>query len=115
MSELLQQLNMGKSTTFTGTTGGRRVELGPDGPPYWSVKKIVVKTNRPGLSPVPSCIVYLDTEDDNGLVGSTYDGSRDESAEDIDMQRGQKLIALWTGGQAGDRGTLSVYGKKGVR
>lgn len=95
--------------------GDGRLELGPDsGPPYWNVTKVNVYTDRPGLAPVPSCAVYLDTEDDNGRQDATYDGSKDAMECDIDVQRGQHLIAVWSGGQAGDRATMSVTGWKDV-
>ena len=99
-----------------GASGSGRLELGPadrPGSPYWTVKRVVVGTNRPGLAPVPSMALYLDSEDESGLQDVTYDGSRDSSEVDIDMQRGQRLIAVWSGGQAGDRAFLSVTGWKG--
>lgn len=110
-----QTLNTSDTVTL-GASGSGRLELGPDtGPPYWNVVKLVVKTSRPGQAPVPACSVYLDSEDDNGLQDATYDGSRDASDVDIDVQRGQHLIAVWTGGQAGDVATLSVSGWKDVQ
>jgi hypothetical protein len=97
--------------TVLDASGAGRVELGPDrGAPYWNVTKLVVTTSRPGQAPVPSCAVYVDTEDANGLQDTTYDGSRDATEADIDLQRGQHLIAVWSGGQAGDTATLSVTG-----
>lgn len=101
--------------TVLGADGSGRVELGPDsGPPYWTVTKVNVFTDRPGLAPVPQCSVYLDSEDASGLQDSTYDGSKDATEMDVDVQRGQHLIAVWTGGQAGDRATLSVTGWTGT-
>lgn len=110
MSSRRQTLNASDDTTLDANGQGR-VELGPDtGPPYWNVTKYVVTTNRPGLAPVPQCSVYVDSEDSRGLQDTTYDGSKDASEADIDLQRGQHLIAVWTGGQAGDKATLSVTG-----
>lgn len=107
-------LNTSARTTLDAAGAGR-VELGPDsGPPYWNVTKVVVTTDRPGQAPVPECSVYLDAEDANGLQDSTYDGSRDATDVDIDVQRGQHLIAVWSGGQAGDVATLSVTGWTGA-
>lgn len=115
MSERRQQLNVAQRVTL-GASGGGRLELGPDtGPPYWSVLRMVVKTSRPGVAPVPRCAVYLDTEDDNGLQDITYDGSYDVSDVDIELQRGQHLIAVWAGGQSGDVATLSLSGWKESR
>lgn len=110
-----QTLNTGATVTL-GASGGGRLELGPadrPGSPYWNVTRVVVTTTRPGQAPVPSMSLYLDSEDGSGLVDSTYDGSRDSSDVDIDMQRGQRLIAVWSGGQAGDVATLSITGWKG--
>lgn len=109
-----QMFNTSAHVTL-GASGSGRLELGPDnGPPYWNVTKVVVLTSRPGLAPVPQCSVYLDAEDTNGLLDSTYDGSKDATDVDVDVQRGQHLIAVWTGGQAGDVATLSVTGWQGV-
>jgi hypothetical protein len=105
-------LNEAGSTTLDASGGGR-VELGPDsGAPYWNVTKMMVSTNRPGQAPIPKCFVYLDEESQRGKQGSTYDGSNDESDCDVDLTRGQHLIAVWTGGQPGDRASLSVTGWK---
>ncbi len=110
-----QALNTSARVTLDASGDGR-LELGPDqGPPYWNVTKLVVMTDRPGLAPVPQASVYLDAEDSNGLVDSTYDGSKDSTDVDIDLQRGQHLIAVWSGGQAGDTATLSVTGWTAVR
>lgn len=105
-----QALNRSGSTVLDASGAGR-VELGPDtGPPYWNVTRFLVKTSRPGQAPVPECSVYVDSEDDEHEQDSTYDGSKDRSDGDIDLVRGQHLIAVWRGGQAGDVATLSVTG-----
>lgn len=110
-----QQLNA-SARSVVGGDGRARVELGPDsGPPYWTVTKVVVGTSRPGKAPVPTLDLYLDTEDSNGWQDTTYDGSRDASDVDIDIQRGQHLIAIWSGGEPGDIVTLSVSGRKDVK
>lgn len=110
-----RQLLNRAADTVLDAAGGGRVELGPDnGPPYWTVTKVNVSTDRPGLAPVPQCSVYLDSEDKSGLQDSTYDGSKDATEVDIDVQRGQHLIAVWSGGQAGDTATLSVTGWVGT-
>jgi hypothetical protein len=100
-------------TAVLDSTGGARVELGPDtGPPYWRVTRVVVRTSRPGQAPVPQLSLYLDSEDATGLLDVTYDGSQDASDVDVELQRGQHLIAVWSGGQEGDEATLSVTGTK---
>lgn len=115
MTDRRQPFNTSARVTLDASGGGR-AELGPDnGPPYWNITKYVVKTSRPGQAPVPQCSVYVDSEDDNGLQDTTYDGSKDASDADIDLQRGQHLIGVWSGGQAGDIATLSVTGWMEVR
>lgn len=115
MASERQALNVSASTVLNASGGGR-VELGPDrGVPYWNVTKYLVKTSRPGLAPVPACSVYVDFEDPDHEQDSTYDGSKDASDADIDLSRGQHIIAVWSGGQAGDTATLSLTGWKGER
>ncbi|MFF8495217.1 hypothetical protein ACF06O_30830 [Streptomyces albidoflavus] len=105
-----QQLQAAARTVLDADGNGR-LELGPTtGPPYWTITRVVVATDRPGLAPVPSMALYLDAEDARGLLDVTYDGSRDASDVDLEMQRGQRLIGVWTGGQPGDTATLSVTG-----
>jgi hypothetical protein len=115
MSPQRQALNVAKSVTLAlagGVVTGT-LEIGPDdGAPFWNVTKMLVKTSRQGKAPIPSCTVYLDETTDRGSQGSTYDGSRDESDCDVDVRRGQHLIAVWIGGQAGDIATLSLTGWK---
>lgn len=110
-----QALNVSASTTLDASGNGR-VELGPDrGVPYWNVTKYLVKTDRPGQAPIPECSVYVDFEDSDHEQDSTYDGSKDASECDIDLSRGQHVIAVWSGGQSGDRATLSLAGWKESR
>ena len=106
-------LNVARHTTLATVAGvvTGTVELGPDdGAPFWNVTKMMVFTSRPGVAPIPRCTVYLDEQSSRGRQGSTYDGSDDESDCDIDVSRGQHLVAVWTGGQVGDTATLSLTG-----
>jgi hypothetical protein len=104
-------LNKG-TTVVLGATGAGTVSLGPTvGPPHWRVTRVAVRTSRPGLKPVPAFTLYVDSADANGLVDSTYDGSSDASDVDLRLIKGQQLIGQWTGGQAGDVATMSVYGE----
>jgi hypothetical protein len=105
-------LNTGASVTLNASGAGT-VTLGPNtGPPVWRVTKITVSTSRIGQPPVPNCTIYLGPATPNNQVANTYDGSFDESAEDILVTRGQVLTAVWAGGQSGDVATLSVYGER---
>lgn len=104
-------LNKGASAQLDATGAGR-VTLGPtNGPPTWRVTRVAVRTSRPGLRPVPAFALYLDSEDANGLIDQTYDGSADTTDLDVRVFKGSRLIGVWTGGQAGDTATMSVYGE----
>jgi hypothetical protein len=106
-------------TVTLALTGGRvtgQVALGPDaqrGPAVWDVATIIFKTSRPGLAPVPRIEVYLD---DTGNAGQlqflSYDGSFGNAGGNCRVTRGQRLIAVWTGGTAGDVGSFTVTGTK---
>jgi len=106
------------ATVTAAADGSARAELGPDsakGPARWNVTRVAVVNTaaaRRGRPPIPSCNVYVDTEDLGSLIDGTYDGSFDFTDVDVELGRGQSLIAVWAGAQAGDRLTLSVTGWK---
>jgi hypothetical protein len=94
-------------------TGSGQVQLGPDsGPANWSVSSVVRQTNRPGQSPVPRVQLYLDTVDPQNSLGVSYDGSFGTFVGEQTLSRGQHLLVVWTGGQAGDRAAATVNGEK---
>lgn len=94
-------------------TGSGQVSLGPSsGPPDWLVTTVITQTDRPGQAPVPRVQLYLDTVDPQNSLGIGYDGSFGQFVGDQRLSRGQYLIAVWTGGQAGDRATATVNGEK---
>jgi len=94
-------------------TGGGQVVLGPDaGPAYWRVTSVITQTDRPGLAPIPRVQLYLDVVDPSNALGLSYDGSFGQAVGEQTLQRGQHIIAVWTGGQAGDRATMTVNGEK---
>jgi hypothetical protein len=108
-------LTEGKPVTL-GATGGGQVALGPEdarGPAYWHVTGIILQTSRPNASPVPSAQIYLDSVAATNSQGLTSNGSFKTATCDITLARGQKLIAVWTGGQSGDIATLTLTGTKG--
>jgi hypothetical protein len=101
--------------TTLNASGAGTVTLGPDasrGPAHWHVTGVIVQTSRPGVSPIPRAQVYLDRAEPGRSQGLTYDGSYDQGACDIDIQRGTLLVAAWTGGQSGDIAYLTVTGEK---
>lgn len=75
----------------------------------WNVTGVVVRTNRPGVAPIPAVSVF----DQIGVAqGVSYDGSFDQGGSDITVKRGEYLTVTWTGGNAGDVATVSLTGTK---
>lgn len=104
-------LNKGATVALDGTGAGQ-VSLGPTvGPPHWHVTRVAIRTSRPGQKPVPTFTLYLDSTDANGLIDMTYDGSSDATDVDLRLLKGQQIIGTWSGGQAGDVATMSLYGE----
>lgn len=94
-----------------GGTG--QVSIGPDqGPPNWHVTSIITQTNRPSQAPIPRVQLYLDSVAPENSLGLSYDGSFGQASGDQVLVRGQHIIAVWTGGQAGDRATITVNGER---
>lgn len=114
----MSQLSAGNRTTLalvagvvTGTTS-----IGPSdnaGPAVWNVDTVIMKTTRPGVAPIPRVELYLDNASDPGqLQFLSYDGSFTQASGSCTLTRGQKLIAVWTGGSVGDIAFLTVTGVK---
>jgi hypothetical protein len=113
------RLLLNDSVTVTANAAGAATAtIGPDsakGPARWNVTRIAVRNDaaaRRGQPPIPTCNVYVDSEAPDNLVDGTYDGSFDFADCDLDLNRGQVLLAIWAGAQAADRLTLSVTGWK---
>jgi hypothetical protein len=112
------QLQQGGQTTLA-TVAGRvtgRVTLGPDGqrgPAYWDVTTVLWKTSRPGEAPIPRIEVFLDDPTAGQVQLQSYDGSFGSGNGACRVTRGQTLIAVWTGGTAGDTAFFTVTGTKG--
>lgn len=88
-------------------------QSGNTGAGHWSVTGVILQTTRPNLSPIPSCQLYLDQVTPAQSQGLTANGSYATArGENLVVQRGQSLYAVWTGGQAGDVATLTVTGVK---
>lgn len=108
----VQPLNLGTETVLDASGNGT-ARLGPrQGPPVWHVQTISVRTSQPGAGSIPYCALYRGTEDSNGYIDLTYDGSADSSDVNFDVMQGTEIIAVWTGGNPGDVATLSVYGTR---
>jgi len=114
MPPRIMQLNAAVLGT-ANAAGGVIVELGPSsgkGPTTWHVDGVIIGNGRAGLAPIPRVQVYVDTVAASNLQGQSYDGSFAQGKCDITLVRGQKLIAVWTGGQAGDQCAFTVTGTK---
>lgn len=111
----MTNLNASLSTVLNASGAGQ-VALGPQNAPgtqSWHVTGILVKTSRPGVAPVPACDVYLDSVDPGSIVATMYDGSRNQGPGIQDLVQGQRLIAVWAGGQVGDIATFVLSGTRG--
>jgi hypothetical protein len=109
-----QSLNTAASVTLD-STGAGRVSLGPGdatGPANWHVDGVIIQTTRPGQAPIPRVQVYLDQESPSASQGLSYDGSFNQGKVDLTLGRGSHLIAVWSGGLAGDIASLTVTGTK---
>lgn len=93
--------------------GSLQLSIGPDaGPANWKVTSVIVQTNRPYQAPIPRVQLYLDTVDPTNSIGLGPDGSFGQFVGEQTMARGQHVIAVWSGGQAGDQATVTVNGEK---
>jgi hypothetical protein len=107
-------LNIGTTITLNASGAGT-ASIGPDtgrGPANWHVTGVILQTNRPGLSPIPRAVVYLDQQSASGTQGLSYDGSFAQGSCDLTLTRGQQIICVWSGGQSGDQASLTVTGEK---
>mgnify|MGYP001565496332 CR=1 FL=1 len=107
-------LNLG-TTIVLDASGGGTATIGPDsskGPANWQITGVILLTDRPGQAPIPRAVVYLDTQSANGTQGLSYDGSFAQGSTNLVITRGQQLICVWTGGQAGDEASITVTGEK---
>jgi len=113
------QLQAGGSVTLATVSGvvTGRVTLGPDSQrdpkKTWRVDTVILKTSRPGTAPIPRAELYLDDPSNPGqLQFITYDGSFSNAGGSCVLVGRQNLIAVWTGGQAGDVASLTLTGTK---
>jgi hypothetical protein len=94
-----------------GGTGGGTARIGPSfGPPVWHVTNSQVRTSSPGQGNIPLCTLYRGTQDSNGYIDTTYDGSADSCDIPYDLVQGSQAIAVWSGGNPGDVATLTLIG-----
>lgn len=96
-------------------SGNGTAQLQPSGTEKWHVTRITVVTNQaPSTTPIPVCAVYTDSVDPGNVYDITYTGSQDATDADLWLEKGQLLLARWTGGIAATVGTVSVFGERVV-
>lgn len=106
-------LNRSVSVTLNAAGNGT-VSLGPGGgPPTWALDALLWQTTRPGAAPVPRIQIFIGTQSLDNLQAQSYDGSFGSASGSAPVSLGQNVIAVWTGGQAGDVATLVVTGTAG--
>lgn len=104
------------ATVVLNAAGSGQCVLGPSdrgNKPHWSVDALLWGNNNParvGKSPIPRVQIFLDQTDPSGLQAQSYDGSFGSASGALSLTRPSNLIAVWTGGQAGDSMFLSVTG-----
>lgn len=98
-------------TIVLDASGSGTAKLGPTfGPATWHVLSTQVRTSQPGKGLIPQCALYRGTQDSNGYIDTSYDGSADSCDIPYDLIQGSQAIAVWTGGNPGDVATLAVVG-----
>jgi hypothetical protein len=113
--------NLGKAGTVTfDASGNGTVRFGPSdnnrGPQTWDIDAMLWKTERAGapaagLAPIPRIQVFIDSTDASNARLQSYDGSFGSAHGSQTIVGNQQVVAVWTGGAAGDVGTLTVTGE----
>lgn len=105
-------LNGAASVTLSASGGGTCF-VAPSGSESWHVNRAAVVTNQGTSSPpFPVCAIYVDSAADANVLDKTYSGHLDATDLDLHLEKGQRLVAVWTGGTAGTVATLSVFGTR---
>lgn len=99
------------SVTLNGSGNGT-ARLGPQRvKEHWQVTGVGVKVATNVLE--AQCSVYVGTSAGSGtFLGTTATGSTGDTCgvAGMDIQPGQSIFAVWTGGDAGETATLTVFG-----
>ena len=99
---------LGSGTAVFDATGTARVRLGPA--VYgsrWNVDLMSVSSTSTLQT---TCNVYRDVENAGASIDNTRTGNLDTSNTSVDLNAGQVLIFVWTGGTPGATATVSVSG-----
>lgn len=97
-----------------GAGGTGQIELGPESgtSANWRVTSVIVQTDRPYQAPIPRIQLYLNEVSPANSLGLGPDGSFGTFVGEHTLSRGSKLIAVWSGGQAGDIASMTVNGEQ---
>jgi len=109
-----QKLNVSRSIVLDAAGNGTAT-LAPEdfpGPANWHVDGVIIQTNRPGQAPIPRVQVYMDTVSPANSQGLSYDGSFSQGAADLNLSRGNTLLAVWAAGGPGDIASMTITGEK---
>jgi hypothetical protein len=114
MPDTRASLNIGRTITLDATGAGT-ITLGPESAPgtaAWHITGVIVQTNRPNVAPIPAVQFYRDTATPENSLGLSPNGSFGQAVADEYFPNGSKIICVWSGGQAGDRASLTLNGEK---
>lgn len=103
-------INQAANATLDGTGAGTAY-LGPAPGKVWRLTIAAVQTNT--AVKVPTCIIYMGAAaTSNNLIDGTFTGNLDTSdaVTAYDLSNGNYLWAVWSGGDPGSIGTVSIYG-----
>ena len=107
------QLNESTQITLDGSGNGT-ARLAPNFGQTWSPQTVSVKTVTPIVKEA-QCRIYLgsDTSDPN-FVDGTLSGSTGDSTDRVrgPFRLPWAVFAVWSGGDAGARATLTVMGER---
>jgi hypothetical protein len=102
-----------RNATFVGTgnLATAQVEIRNDiYGTHWTVKTVQISTDSPQTYGASRFLLYLNSVTAGGIRDSTYQGDGATSETEIKMRAGDKLIGIWTGGDAGSIATLTIRG-----
>lgn len=103
-------LNTSGSVTLNASGTGT-VTLAPGMGLRWALTVAAVSTST--SVKVPQCNIYMGgSPTPDNLVDGTFSGNLDSTGrvDGLPLMNGQKVMAVWTGGDVGAKATLSITG-----
>lgn len=74
----------------------------------WKIIKITVQsTSAPS---VPECRIYFGAESESNFIEGTYSGNNDSTDVTLELENGERLIAVWSGAEPDSSCTLTLKG-----